>query len=60
MSVMFLPMNFLAGFFGMNFFGPTAAFESPLPKAALFSATVAAMTIMPIAIWRIGKRRQWF
>ena len=35
-TVMFMPMSFLVGFFGMNFFGETLAFTKPMPRALLF------------------------
>ena len=31
-TVMFMPMSFIVGFFGMNFFGETLAFTGPLPR----------------------------
>ena len=51
---MFMPMSFLVGFFGMNFFGETLAFQCPLPQA------VALLRIAPhhvrIAIADVGLR----
>src|SRR5262249_58982196 len=44
-SVMFLPMSFLASFFGMNFFGASLSFESPLPRAFLFWTTCLIMIL---------------
>ncbi len=31
-TVMFMPMSFIVGFFGMNFFADSLAFTAPLPK----------------------------
>jgi magnesium transporter len=59
-TVMFLPLNVLVGFWGMNFFGDTLAFRWPkLPSALLFGASCLAMAVSPLAIWFWSKRRGW-
>jgi magnesium transporter len=60
-SVMFLPMSFLAGFFGMNFFGEPLALKSiPVRPGLLFAATCAIMAISPCFMWIYAKRKRWF
>ena len=60
-SVMFLPMSFLAGFFGMNFFGEPLALRSiPVRPGLLFAATCAIMAISPCFMWIYAKRKRWF
>jgi magnesium transporter len=59
-NVMFLPMSFVAGFFGMNFFGETLMFVSPgLPKAVLFGIACTIMIGTPIGMAFMARRRNW-
>jgi magnesium transporter len=55
-TVLFLPMSFLAGFFGMNFFGDTFNVNNPVSSTTLFWLCMALMVITPLGLlsWMIG------
>jgi magnesium transporter len=60
-SVLFLPLNFLVGFFGMNFFGDNIHLDGiQWPHDAMFAACLLAMAAAPGLLWLWGKRRGWF
>jgi magnesium transporter len=59
-SVMFLPMSFLAGFFGMNFFGEPLVIQVHMPRGLLFITTCVMMALSPCFMWIYAKRKKWF
>jgi len=52
-SAMFLPISFVAGFFGMNFD------LLPWPSLAFLIAGLAVMAIVPLIMWWWFKRQEW-
>lgn len=60
-SMLFLPLNFVVGFFGMNFFGSNIEIgELNVPHGLLFGLIVIMMLAAPWAMWFYSRWRGWF
>jgi len=57
-TTMFMPISFLAGFFGMNFFQPTFRFDAWTSQAA-FIALMALILILPVGMFLWMRKRAW-
>jgi magnesium transporter len=57
-TTLFMPLTFLTGFFGMNFFEP-AGHLGVWTDTAAFSFTLAVVLITPIAMFLYMRKRSW-
>ena len=57
-TTLFMPLSFLVGFFGMNFFQATVPFEAWTGRVA-FGLMIAAMILLPLAMFLWIRRRAW-
>jgi magnesium transporter len=57
-TTLFMPISFITGFFGMNFFSPSSPPEAWTGRAA-FIAICAAVALIPCAMFIWLKRRRW-
>ncbi len=58
-NVIFMPISFLAGFFGMNFFADAFAVEPAWSTRWIFWLTMAVMLVLPTTMYAWVKMRRW-
>ncbi len=57
-TTLFMPLSFVAGFFGMNFFQPVGPLEGWTGQTA-FALMLTAMILCPLAMATWMRRRRW-
>jgi magnesium transporter len=57
-TTLFMPLSFVVGFFGMNFFQPALSLNAWTGQAA-FALTLAGMALTPVAMYFWMRRRGW-
>lgn len=58
-TTLFMPISFIASFFGMNFFQPVSQHLGFWTGPAVFSLTMALMIGTPIGMWVFMRSRGW-
>jgi len=58
-NVIFMPISFLAGFFGMNFFGQEFALKPEIHGNWVFWVSLAAMLVLPSTMYAWMRLRKW-
>jgi magnesium transporter len=57
-TTLFMPISFIVGFFGMNFFGPSVALRAWTGRPALW-ATGGALALTPVLMYLWLRLRRW-
>jgi magnesium transporter len=57
-TTLFMPLSFLSGFFGMNFFQPVVSLNAWTGSLA-FGLTLGAMALLPAGMYLWMRRRAW-
>jgi magnesium transporter len=57
-TTIFIPITFVTGFFGMNFFQPAGQLE-PWTTRTIFAIAMGILVVLPIAMFAWMRRRTW-